>query len=397
MAVALAVAIVWLGFDFAIPFLPLYVRELGLTSTAEVAFWSGLLIAMGPGLGSLTSPFWGMMADRYGAKPMMLRSLAVFTVLLGLCGAVTAFWQLFVVRFGLGVLGGFAPLAFATLLTAGPRSRASQALGVLQAAQFLPLALGPALGGLIADRFGLRVNFYLGSALCLAALLVVAVLLRNPAPRAVAPAAGERPKPAHFLDQLRSAGFALPLGLLFIAYFVDRSFLPVLPLYVAQLGAPPELVASSAGLALALGAIGNAVSGPVLGRLAGRYPLTTLLTCTLAFGVLLCALIALVGDVVQFVALRTALALLAGGLPTLGFTMGAQAAARGSLGRQTGWLTSATQLASAGGPLLAGLIAAWSIQAVFLVDAILLALSLLAVGVVSRRWPALDAERGRPA
>jgi DHA1 family multidrug resistance protein-like MFS transporter len=374
------VAIVWLGFDFAMPFLPLYVRELGVTSTSEAALWAGILISLGPGLGAVVSPFWGMMADRYGTKSMMIRSLVAFSVLLAASGLVVSMWQFVLVRVGLGVLGGFAPLAFATMLASGPRARAPQALGVLQAAQFLPMAIGPMIGGIIADRVGLRINFMIGAAFCLAALVLLALLLRGAPTRATSGPREGRPKPPPVREMILTPSFALPFAVLFIAYFVDRSFMPVLPLYVAQLGAPTELVASTAGLALALGATSTAISGPILGRLAVRFPLRWLLLGTLGSGIVLLVLIAMAQNVTQFIILRVTLALLAGGLPTLGFTMGAQAAARGALGRQTGLLTSAMQIANAGSPLLSGFIAATRLQAVFFVDAALLCAAL--VGIV---------------
>ena len=52
-ALALVVFTAFLGFQFFSPFLPLYVQELGVTDPAQVAVWSGVLLAVTPGVSGL--------------------------------------------------------------------------------------------------------------------------------------------------------------------------------------------------------------------------------------------------------------------------------------------------------------------------------------------------------
>ncbi|MBI4493438.1 MAG: MFS transporter [Chloroflexi bacterium] len=385
MAVALAVAVVWLGFDFANPFLPLYIRELGVESVAEAALWSGLLVGLAPGLSALANPFWGLLADRFGPRPMLLRALVTFSLLLALMGLATSLWHLVALRIAIGLLGGFTALALALMITSGPRSRTAQALGALQAAQYVPLAVGPAVGGMLADSLGLRLNFFLAAGLCLVGALVVAALIPQSPPPPPRRSPENRASAVGPSQSWRTPRVLLPFAVLFIAYFVERSFVPVLPLYVSVLGAPPQAVASTAGLALAAGALASAASGPLSGRLASRYSLLWLMAAALGSALLLCLLVAFARDVGQFVALRVALGLLAGGLPTLAYTMGAQGTAQGKLGRQAGLLSSAALAANALGPMITGVIAAWDLRTVFLVDAALLGLALVLVASVGRR------------
>ena len=49
-ALALVVFTAFVGFQFFSPFLPLYVQELGVTNPAEIAVWSGVLMAVTPGV-----------------------------------------------------------------------------------------------------------------------------------------------------------------------------------------------------------------------------------------------------------------------------------------------------------------------------------------------------------
>jgi len=67
-ALSLIVFTAFVGFQFFSPFLPLYVKELGVTDPAEIAVWSGVLMAVTPGLAGLLGPLWGRLADRVGRK-----------------------------------------------------------------------------------------------------------------------------------------------------------------------------------------------------------------------------------------------------------------------------------------------------------------------------------------
>ena len=57
------------------PFLPLYFQQLGVQDVGEIALWSGLSLGVTPALTALLSPFWGRLADRFGRKIMVERSL----------------------------------------------------------------------------------------------------------------------------------------------------------------------------------------------------------------------------------------------------------------------------------------------------------------------------------
>src|SRR5919109_4728890 len=76
LASLLAVLFVaFVGFSFASPFLPLLVRQLGVTDPRAVALWSGVLIGLGPVSAVLTSPFWGRLADRIGGRLLLIRTV----------------------------------------------------------------------------------------------------------------------------------------------------------------------------------------------------------------------------------------------------------------------------------------------------------------------------------
>src|SRR5215813_7499235 len=136
-ALTLCVFIAFVGFQFFNPFLPLYVRELGVTDPARIALWSGLLAAVTPAISGVLAPVFGRLADRFGRKMMLIRSLAGFIVIISAMGLVTSVEQLLVARVLQGLFAGFSPMAMALATVSAPRDKASVAIGMVQSAQLL--------------------------------------------------------------------------------------------------------------------------------------------------------------------------------------------------------------------------------------------------------------------
>src|SRR5512145_551310 len=119
-ALSLVVFVAFVGFQSFSPFMPLYVRELGVTDPGRIALWSGLLAAITPAISGLLSPLVGRLADRFGRKAMMIRSLAGFTVIIGAMGLVTSVEQLLLARLVQGFFAGFTPMAMALASVSAP-------------------------------------------------------------------------------------------------------------------------------------------------------------------------------------------------------------------------------------------------------------------------------------
>lgn len=140
-----------LGFSTAIPFLPLYVQRLGIADQAEAAVWAGILAAMPAFTMAFMAPVWGALADRYGRKPMVTRSMILGGGIVGLMALAADVRQLLILR---TIQGGFSgTVSAARTLAAGivPASQLGQCLGLMATAAFVGNSLGPLLGGLIAD------------------------------------------------------------------------------------------------------------------------------------------------------------------------------------------------------------------------------------------------------
>src|SRR4051794_25430284 len=134
--VVLTVALAHIGFDVTQPFIPLYVRYLGVIDLAEAAFWSGLIVGISPLTGALIGPLWGSLADRYGRKPMVLRALVMISILMFVQANAPDVRWLLGARVVMGLIAGFTPMAMSLAISLGPREQIGRAIGMVQAAQF---------------------------------------------------------------------------------------------------------------------------------------------------------------------------------------------------------------------------------------------------------------------
>jgi DHA1 family multidrug resistance protein-like MFS transporter len=150
-----------IGMSAIVPFLPLFVRELGVTNLDETAYWSGLVFAGPFFISFFLTPVWGNLGDKYGRKMMTIRAvlgLAIAQVLVGFSQNVT---QLFAARLVQGLLSGFLPAAMALVAANTPKEKTGYALGLLQSATAAGTVLGPLVGGLFSDLIGFRGVFFI--------------------------------------------------------------------------------------------------------------------------------------------------------------------------------------------------------------------------------------------
>jgi len=160
------------GMSAIIPFLPLFVRELGVTEFKETAKWSGLVFAGPFFLSFFLAPVWGSLGDKYGRKIMTLRAvfgLALAQIIVGFSVNTT---QLLIGRMLQGVLSGFLPASMALIASNTPDEKTGYALGLLQSSTAAGNILGPLFGGVLSDLIGFRNVFF-----AVAALLIISGIL----------------------------------------------------------------------------------------------------------------------------------------------------------------------------------------------------------------------------
>jgi DHA1 family multidrug resistance protein-like MFS transporter len=366
-ALSLCVFIAFVGFQFFSPFLPVYVRELGVTDPAMIALWSGLLSAVTPAVSGLLSPLFGRLADRFGRKLMLIRSLAGFTVIIGAMGLVTSVQQLFVARLLQGLFAGFSPMAMAVASVSAPRDRVSVAIARVQGAQLISVAIGPAAGGLVASQLGTRAAFFVTAGMCLVSLVALVVLFEEARPGEPGEVRGPR-RSATWLDFWRYPHFVAVMVLLLIAQFIDRALALLIPLQVAHMPGV-EAIAATSGFIISVAAVGAALSAGVVGRLAEAIPVGQLLLAQFLTGGIGCGAMALARGWVTLLVLRLVVALCFGGALTLAYSLGGMIVPAERRGAAFGWLAMGVQIGTAASPLVSGALAAASFASAFAVNA----------------------------
>ena len=162
------------GFSMVFPFLPLYIKEIGVNTWGSVEFWSGMVFSAQAITMMISAPLWGAVADRYGRKIMLIRATLGGAILIALMGFVQSAEQLTLLRAVQGLVTGTIPAANALVASSAPKEHSGEALGLLQTGTWIGVAVGPLLGGVIGDAFGFRESFWVtGSLLALSGLAII--------------------------------------------------------------------------------------------------------------------------------------------------------------------------------------------------------------------------------
>ena len=275
-----------MGFSFALPFMPLYIQEMGITDPESLRLWSGLLMA-GSGVSmAIMTPIWGSLSDRLGRKPMTLRANLGGAVVLFAMGLVRSPELLLVLRIAQGALTGTIIANLTLVVSNTPDRRIGFAIGIMNAAVFTGNAVGPLVGGYLADLFGFRIAFFLSSITLFLAFLVALIWVKEDfTPHA----AGGSFKIVRDLAQLIREQRILPFIGLFVLFGVARfSPRPMYPLLVKEIAAAGLGIATQAGLVNATAGTAAVAAGVVVGRLVDRgRPFVIGMVCAAAAGLFL--------------------------------------------------------------------------------------------------------------
>lgn len=386
-AAAAAGGIGFTGFTLVMPFLPLYIAELGVTDVGEIAMWTGLTLGATPTVTAISAPLWGRVGDKYGSKLLVIRSLTAFILTKAGMAFVTAPWQLFALRALLGVFAGYGALTISMAAQSVPRDRMARAIGTVQTGHRLGPAVGPVIGGLLAPLVGLRGSFLFAAAFYAAAMVLVLVLYKDP-PRAPA-AASRRGGWDVFAHLLRLPGFVLALFVIFGLQTVDRSFGPVLPLFVAQVGVAPERIPLVSGILFSLGAVSAALGSQLAPWLLKRRPAKGVIVAGTGVAALAMATIVIAPELWMVGVAMAAVGLAIGVATTTIYSVAGALLPADAHATGFGVMTTASLIGLAVSPVVAGFIGGSGLRIVFVADVALLVV--LAV-VVARRLKSHPAE-----
>ena len=274
--------------SLVVPFMPIFVEQLGIEQD-QVAFYAGLAISVSAVSAALVSPIWGILADKYGRKPMMIRAGLAMTITMGVLAFVPNIYWLIFLRLLNGVFTGFVPNATALIASQVPKDKSGYALGTLSTGVVAGTLTGPFVGGLVAEIFGIRNVFLLiGGFLFLAALLTIFFIKED-----FQPIAKEKAIPTKELfASIKHSHLLISLFLTtFVIQFSAQSIGPILALYVRDLGQNENLLFVS-GLIVSSMGFSSMMSAGVMGKLGDKLGNHRLLILAQMYSViiyLLCA------------------------------------------------------------------------------------------------------------
>ncbi|RZV01619.1 UNVERIFIED_ORG: DHA1 family multidrug resistance protein-like MFS transporter [Serratia quinivorans] len=376
---------VWLGCFFTglamsqiLPFLPLYVEQLGVSGHQSLSIWSGLVFSGTFLVSALVSPLWGSLADRKGRKLMLLRASLGMAIVIALQGLVTNVYQLFALRALMGLTSGYIPNAMALVASQVPRDKSGWALGTLSTGPVTGVIVGPLLGGLMADHLGLRVVFFVTAGLMFVSFLITLFLIKEH--RIEVKNADRRSGKAVFQS--------LPYPTLIVTLFVstlmiqlaNSSISPILTLFIKELSGDSSNIAFISGMIAAVPGIAALISAPRLGRLGDRIGTSRILLAALGLTTVLFAIMAWVETPLQLGILRFMLGFADGALMPAVQTLLLKYSSDQVTGRIFGYNQSFMYLGNVVGPLIgSGVSALMGFRWVFAVTAVLVLINCLQV------------------
>ena len=342
-----------IAFNLVGPFMALFFQQLGNYTSKEAAFWNGVGssgFGVGMFIGSLV---WGIAADRWGRKMMVVRCMFFGAAMFAVQGFSPNIYVLTAGRWGQGLLTGSVAAVLAMTTAVVPRDKIAFASGLITASVSGGSSLGAIIGGYLGDRIGYANVFYLGGLVLLACGLVVLWLIREsfePLPRQ---------KAASFANMLRLAVSRdmLPvLIFLFVLGLTPSIAGPIVPLFIKELN-PAGKAATAAGLTFGLTGAVYTLSSLGAAKLSERVHLKNMLVFSCMAGILFSLppiWAQSVGQLLFFLVIGN---LSGGGIAASSNAVVGLSVARGQEGMAYGLANSAGSLSGAIGPLVGGSLA----------------------------------------
>jgi DHA1 family multidrug resistance protein-like MFS transporter len=258
------------GFSCFYPFLPLYITDLGTNSRLSTEFLAGMAYSGQAFTMMIASPIWGTLADRYGRKLMVERAMFGGALVVCLMGFARSAEDLVLLRAVQGLVTGVIGAHNALVAAVVPRERTGYAMGLLQVGLGIGVAVGPLVGGVVADLFGYRAAFYVTSLMLFISGIVVWLGIEEN----FQPASSSRGRRFSFRVKwnsiLSASGLPATYSLRFVSQFGRMMIYPILPLFVQSLLVDPSRLNTFTGVVVGTNSAFITLSAIYLGRLGDR-------------------------------------------------------------------------------------------------------------------------------
>ncbi len=362
------------GMNLVVPFLPFFVRELGITNQTAVARWSGLVFAGPFFLSFFMTPYWGTLGDKYGRKLMVIRAifgLGISQILIALSPNVQF---LLIARMIQGAISGFIPSALALVSSNTPEEKIGYAIGILQSSTAAGTILGPMIGGLLGDALPYRVIFLITAFICFSAgILIIKIVKDENFKKSESQSFTVR---QNYKFTFSVPGLRLGVILIFISQFAVMLIQPIFALYIETFNIKPNFLSTFTGLAFSILGIFMLISSPIWGRKIDKSGYRKNLPIAITGAAIAYMLQGATDSIIQLILLRAIQGMFMGGIiPPLYSYISKNCISIRKAGIM-GIASSLFVLANMIGPILGGLMASsFGFNKVFYVSGIILSLT----------------------
>ena len=382
-----------LGVPAFLPFMPLYMAELGIEDIGLAARWSGVLVAITPLTSTVSVPYLGLIGDRIGLKPLALIGLGAGGVTIAALALATNPWHLLVGRLLFGICGVYWTFFAAAIAEHAPREQMVRAFGWLQMANFGALIVAPAIGGAIASVLGLKAVFVLAGVMFWIATAMVAFWY--PSTKQLKPQRSGTHNGSPWQMILAQPQMGMLSIVLLVSFYAEGSTLPIIPLYLQFLGVASSQVAAMVGLITALSALTYIAANAFVGRVVPTRLAHLAVLPGRIGAAIVCVPLFFANQLWHLLVFRPLLSLFTGTIPALVYSAAEPFVPPERRGAGFGLLTSVGLGGTAVGRVASGMVASLSLSGVFIVDGILLLGGFGLYSALRRRLPYPIAEEKR--
>ena len=306
------------GFSAMVPFVPLFIKEkYGITDTGELAFYVASFNFFGTLAYAVFCPIWGVLADKFGVKPMLLRGTFVTSWMFALMAYVpTAGWLIFL-RFLTAACAGTTAASHVMIARNTPDDKQGFAQGVLTTAVWGGAMLGNVIGGFIIHYFNYTCAFWLCCILYVFAGFAVLFTVDD--------FSGQIKRVKSHVVRIKSPVPFIPVftrsvWILLLLFLVLGTVRLIEAPYVALKIEAITGAATAAywtGIVSAIACVGAILSGVFNGYLSDRLPPLKLLVPLLLCSATALFLQGFAGNLILFTASRALFYIAAGGVPPI--------------------------------------------------------------------------------
>ncbi|HPY90069.1 MAG TPA: MFS transporter [Lentisphaeria bacterium] len=398
------------GYGAAMPFIPLFIRDvLGIASEHDRGFWVSMFYFFGMLSFCVSNPIWGMMADKYGRRLMLLRANFVTAFIFPCMALAPNIYVLILIRFIASAFSGTIAASQALIATATPDRHQGFAQGILSTAIWSGNMIGYLVGGLLMHYLGYNWAFLLCGVMYFVGGIIVLFFVqedhqRRPSAKQAASLEQHHQQSARrqlhwpklpswqeLPGLLRPPQFphlVLPLmGICMLVCITRRFEEPYLAMLV-EIVADPMKAAFHTGLICAAAAAGGILSGTVFGWLSDRLPPLLIMLPALMVSSLMLLLQGSATSLVMLGAARFGAYFTSGGLEPTILAVISRVTPPAKRATVFGWTTSARTLGMVLSAPLAGIfITNWGTRSVFYAAAALYILIMPAIIATMKKLP----------